>query len=66
MRNPYNFNFWDVRNGLPRDMSVELEAVKRGYVFIQMNERGHFPRPANFLSSASLSALPSRPSPDCA
>src|SRR5437879_2212126 len=31
VRTPYNFNFWDVRNGVPRDMSNELEAVKRGF-----------------------------------
>src|SRR6478609_3970559 len=24
VRTPYNFNFWDVRNGAPRDMSAEL------------------------------------------
>src|SRR5690242_9739283 len=38
VRTPYNFNFWDVRNGAPRDMSNELDAVKRGYVFVEMNE----------------------------
>src|ERR1700724_2032994 len=42
VRTPYNFNFWDVRNGLPRAMTAELEAVKRGYGFVEMNERGHF------------------------
>jgi putative CocE/NonD family hydrolase len=42
VRTPYNFNFWDVRNGAPRDLSNELEAVKRGYAFVEMNERGHF------------------------
>jgi hypothetical protein len=42
VRTPYNFNFWDVRNGVPRDMSAELDAVKRGYAFVEMNERGHF------------------------
>ena len=31
-RTPYNFNYWDVRLGAPRDMSTELDAVKRGYV----------------------------------
>src|SRR5207245_845305 len=36
VRTPYNFNFWDVRNGVPRDMSNELEAVKRGYAFVEM------------------------------
>ena len=48
VRTPYNFNFWDVRNGLPRDMSNELEAVKRGYAFVQMNERGHFFSEGNY------------------
>src|SRR5688572_13462078 len=28
VRTPYNFNFWDVRSGAPRDMNNELEAVK--------------------------------------
>ncbi len=27
-RTPYNFNFWDVRLGAPRDMTTILEAVK--------------------------------------
>ncbi len=48
VRNPYNFNFWDVRNGAPQDMSKELEAVKRGYAFVQMNERGHFFSEGNY------------------
>ena len=42
VRTPYNFNFWDVRLGAPRDMSVELNAVKHGYAYVEMNERGHF------------------------
>ncbi|HEY3742534.1 MAG TPA: CocE/NonD family hydrolase, partial [Bryobacteraceae bacterium] len=42
VRTPYNFNYWDVHNGVPRDMTSELEAVKRGYVYVEMNERGHF------------------------
>ncbi len=42
VRTPYNFNFWDVRNGAPRDMNAELQAVKRGYAYVEMNERGHF------------------------
>src|SRR6202042_679906 len=33
VRTPYNFNFWDVRNGIPRDMKAPLEAAKRGYAF---------------------------------
>ena len=41
-RTPYNFNYWDVDLGAPRDMSVELDMVKRGYVYIEMNERGRF------------------------
>jgi putative CocE/NonD family hydrolase len=48
VRTPYNFNFWDVRNGVPRDLSNELEAVKRGYAFVEMNERGHFFSEGNY------------------
>ncbi|MEK6303129.1 MAG: CocE/NonD family hydrolase [Acidobacteriota bacterium] len=48
VRTPYNFNFWDVRNGVPRDMSNELAAVKRGYAFVEMNERGHFFSEGNY------------------
>lgn len=48
VRTPYNFNYWDVRNGVPRDMSREIEAVKRGYAYIQMNERGHFFSEGNY------------------
>jgi uncharacterized protein len=48
VRTPYNFNFWDVRNGAPRDMSAELDAVKRGYAFVEMNERGHFFSEGNY------------------
>jgi putative CocE/NonD family hydrolase len=42
VRTPYNFNFWDVRLGAPRDMTAELTAVKHGYAYVEMNERGHF------------------------
>ncbi len=48
VRTPYNFNYWDVRLGAPRDMKTELEAVKRGYVFVEMNERGHFFSEGNY------------------
>src|SRR5919198_177023 len=48
VRTPYNFNFWDVRNGAPRDLSNELAAVKRGYAFVEMNERGHFFSEGNY------------------
>jgi putative CocE/NonD family hydrolase len=41
-RTPYNFNYWDVRNGAPRDLSTVLDAIKRGYAYVVMNERGHF------------------------
>jgi uncharacterized protein len=47
-RTPYNFNFWDVRLGTYRDLSVELDAVKRGYVYIELNERGHFFSEGNY------------------
>jgi uncharacterized protein len=48
VRTPYNFNFWDVRNGVPRDMGNELDAVKRGYAFVEINERGHFFSEGNY------------------
>ena len=48
VRTPYNFNFWDIRNSAPRDLSSELEAVKRGYVYVEMNERGRFFSEGNY------------------
>ncbi len=48
VRTPYNFNFWDVRNGVPRDMASPLDAVKRGYAYVLMNERGHFFSEGNY------------------
>jgi putative CocE/NonD family hydrolase len=48
VRTPYNFNFWDVANGVPRDLSTELDAVKRGYAYVEMNERGHFFSEGNY------------------
>ena len=27
VRTPYNFNYWDVRNGLPRDLNTELRKL---------------------------------------
>lgn len=48
VRTPYNFNYWDVRNRVVSDMSAQLEAVKRGYVHITMNERGHFFSEGNY------------------
>ena len=42
VRTPYNFNYWDVRNGVPADMTRALAAVKRGYALVLQNERGHF------------------------
>ena len=42
VRTPYNFNFWDIQNGVPADNSAALTAVKRGYAYVVQNERGHF------------------------
>jgi putative CocE/NonD family hydrolase len=42
VRTPYNFNYWDVQNGVPRDMSTIIAAVKRGYAYVIQNERGHY------------------------
>jgi putative CocE/NonD family hydrolase len=48
VRTPYNFNYWDVRNGAPSDMTTQMDAVKRGYAYILMNERGHFFSEGNY------------------
>ena len=48
VRTPYNFNFWDVRNGAPSDMTAALTAVKRGYAYVVQNERGHFFSEGNY------------------
>jgi putative CocE/NonD family hydrolase len=42
VKTPYNMNFWDVRNGVPADMSQQIAAIKRGYAWVGQNERGHF------------------------
>lgn len=42
VRTPYNFNFWDVANGVPGNMAAMLTAVKRGYAYVIQNERGHY------------------------
>jgi len=42
VRTPYNFNYWDVGLGAPRDMTAALDAVKHGYIYIEMNERGRY------------------------
>ena len=47
-RTPYNFNWWDVRLGAPRDMTTVLEGIKRGYAYVIMNERGHFFSEGNY------------------
>ena len=47
-RTPYNFNWWDVRLGAPRDMTTVVDAIKRGYAYVIMNERGHFFSEGNY------------------
>ncbi|QQS42720.1 MAG: CocE/NonD family hydrolase [Acidobacteriota bacterium] len=47
-RTPYNFNYWDVNLRAPRDMSSIIDAVKRGYAYVVMNERGHFFSEGNY------------------
>jgi putative CocE/NonD family hydrolase len=48
VRTPYDFNFWDIRSGAPRNMSVELGAVKHGYAYVEMSERGHLFSEGNY------------------
>ncbi len=47
-KTPYNFNYWDVRNGVPSDMTAALTAIKRGYAYVVQNERGHFFSEGNY------------------
>ncbi len=42
VRTPYNMNFWDVTNNVPRDMSGVISNIRRGYAVVNMQERGHF------------------------
>jgi len=48
VRTPYNFNYWDVRLGAPRDLGAVLDAVRRGYAWVDMNERGRFFSEGNY------------------
>src|SRR5215467_2165821 len=48
VRTPYNFNFWDVRNGGPADMKNVLTAIQHGYAYVVQNERGHFFSEGNY------------------
>src|SRR5918993_104783 len=48
VKTPYNMNFWDVRNGVPADMSNIIAAIKRGYAYVGQNERGHFFSEGNY------------------
>jgi len=47
-KTPYNFNYWDVRNRVPADMSTALMVVKKGYAYVVQNERGHFFSEGNY------------------
>ena len=42
VRTPYDFNYWDIGLGAPHDMSAQLDAVKRGFAYVEMNERGRY------------------------
>ena len=48
VRTPYNFNYWDIDLGAPRNMSAELNAVKRGYAYVEINERGQYFSQGNY------------------
>src|SRR5438094_9275200 len=48
VRTPYNFNFWDIQNGVPSDLTAALTAIKRGYAYVVQNERGHFFSEGNY------------------
>lgn len=40
-RTPYNFNYWDVKLGAPASMATEIEAIRHGYAYAVVQERGH-------------------------
>ncbi|MBX7119949.1 MAG: CocE/NonD family hydrolase [Gemmatimonadaceae bacterium] len=48
VRTPYNFNWWDITLGAPRDMTNALTAIRRGYAWVDMQERGHFWSEGNY------------------
>jgi len=48
VRTPYNFNYWDIHNAVPSDMTAALTAVKRGYAYVVQNERGHYFSEGNY------------------
>jgi predicted acyl esterase len=48
VKTPYNFNYWDVRNRVPADMTAAITAIKRGYAYVVQNERGHFFSEGNY------------------
>src|SRR4029077_9770222 len=48
VRTPYNFNYWDVENGVPGNLTQALHEVQSGYAFVEMNERGHFFSEGNY------------------
>src|SRR5690348_1403429 len=48
VRTPYNFNYWDISLGAPSDMGSQLNAVKRGYAYVEINERGQFFSEGNY------------------
>jgi putative CocE/NonD family hydrolase len=48
VRTPYDFNYWSISLGAPRNMSSELNAVKRGYAYVEINERGQFFSEGNY------------------
>ena len=48
VKTPYNFNYWDVQNRVPADMTAVLTAIKRGYAYVLQNERGHFFSEGNY------------------
>ncbi|NII09507.1 CocE/NonD family hydrolase [Oleiagrimonas sp. C23AA] len=48
-RTPYNTNYWDVTLGAPADFQkLALPAIKHGYAFAVVTERGHYFSEGNY------------------
>jgi uncharacterized protein len=47
-RTPYNFHWFDTQNGVPRDMAGVTDYIRRGYAYVQIQERGRYWSEGNY------------------